>query len=274
MIRIRIEGLEKQLQRLAGAARQARFAAVKAINVTAKKVVDAERAEIARVFDRPRPSTRRAVVIKQYASKARVEAIVAVDDYVRKTAGESQFDANVLRQGKDAVPPTKFLAAQMMGGKRVPKRFERALQRIKAMPEGTMAVFARRSNALDQYGNLSGAKIVQILSWFQAFPESGYRANMKRKSKDRLMKGKRKGLKWGFAYFRGGPGTGLPDGVWERHYPSGLAGRSFVRPVLIYVRTTSYSVRFRFDEVGSRVVRVELGPQFQAALTQALRTAK
>ena len=156
----------------------------------------------------------------------------------------------------------------------MPKRFERALQLAGVMPSGMFAIFAKRSNALDQYGNITQGKIVQILAWFKAFPETGYKANMTDKTKENLRRGKRKGMKWGVAYFRGGRGTGLPDGIWERHYPNGTAGKSFVRPVLIYVRSVSYQSRFDFEGIARSTVDKVWRDEFDKALAQAIATAR
>jgi hypothetical protein len=265
-------GLTDKLQR------QVPFAAMKAINSIAKKVRDAERAEIAKVIDRPRPVTLRAVVVEQYASykggKFNLEAIVAIDNLERKTASESLADAKSLGQGKNAIPPSKFLIPQVFGGNRVPKRFERALQKADLMPGDKMAVFANRSNALDKHGNLPGPKIVQILSWFKAFKAEGFKSNMTDRTRKNLLSGKRKGLRYGMGYFRGGKGTDLPDGIWERHYPNGPTGKTFIRPILIYVNAPAYKIRFNFFAVARRVIDQDFSKDMQAAIANAVRTAR
>ncbi|MBS1188923.1 MAG: hypothetical protein H6R10_715 [Rhodocyclaceae bacterium] len=250
--------------------RQVPFAASRALNVLAGKVASRENSEIVSIFDRPTPRTVKAVKVFKGATKGDLSVVIGVDDGFRRTAA----DAALGTKGKNAVPPSAYLLAQIIGGHRVPKRFELALQRVGAMPPGKMAVFAKRSNALDAYGNITQAKIVQILSWFQAFPESGYRANMKDRTKQSLMKGQRKGMQHGFAYFSGGGKTDLPDGIWERHFPNGTAGKSFVRPILIFIDPAQYRARFKFQEIGAQVVAREWSPAFAAALADAVRTAK
>lgn len=275
-IGVKVDGMDKLVAQLSGMKKQIRFASTKAVNSVAKKVVVANTDEIKRVFKDPRPVTQRAVIVKEYADyrKDTISATVAVDDGRRGSASESVFDANRNAQGKSAVPPSKFLLAQIAGGTRVAKRFERALQAAGVMPPDKVAIFAKRSGYLDQYGNLPGPKIVQILSWFKAFPEQGYRSNMTSKTRDAIAKGKRKGMSWGFAYFRGGRDTGLPDGIWERHYPNGQAAKSFVKPVLLYVSRAQYAVRFKFEEIASKTVQSQWSPAFNEAMTYAMRTAK
>jgi hypothetical protein len=237
-------------------------------------VVTAAREAIARVFDRPRPNTIRSVGVRQYATKDRPEVRITIDNGISRTAGESLFDANVAQQGKNAIAPATYLTPQIKGGSRVAKRFERALQRAGLMPAGNLAVFAKRSGALDQYGNLPGPKIVQILSWFQAFPQSGYRMNMTARTKANLIAGKRKGMQHGIEYFRGGKGTGVPDGIWERHYVGGQGGKSIIRPVLIYVSHATYRVRFDFDVIGKQVMDARADAIAAEALRAALETAR
>ena len=267
MITIKLEGMSALQAKLQGIEKEVRKASRLAINATARKVAEAENAEIARVFDRPTPRTAKAVKVFQFARyDNNLAAIVGVDD----GGGGNRVNAKGF---KGTIYPAKYLAAQVMGGSRVPKRFELALQKAGVMPSGMFAVMAKRSNALDQYGNLPASKIVQILQWFQAFPEAGYRTNMKGKSKADMAaaKGRYKKLKWGFAYFRGGRGTGLPDGIWERHYPEGQAEKSFIRPVLIYVSSSNYGVRFKFGEIARRVVDETFQPEFNRQLGQLLR---
>ena len=267
MISVKIEGMAKFEAEFRGIEKQVRKATRLAINTVAKKVVDAENAEINRVFDRPVPRTTKAVKVFQPARYDNdLTAIVGVDD----GAGGKRMNAKGF---KGTIFPAKYLAAQVAGGTRAPKRFELALQKKRLMPAGMFAVFAKRSNALDQYGNLPASKIVQILQWFQAFPEQGFRTNMKAKSKQDMAagKGRYKKLKWGVAYFRGGRGTGLPDGIWERHYPNGQAGKSFIRPVLIYVRGARYGIRFKFIELARRVVDRTFEPEFDRELSRLLR---
>lgn len=254
--------------------RQAPFAGVKAANAMAKEIVAEQRATIARVFDRPRPNTVRSVGVRQYATKANPVVSVAINNGISRTAAESEYDANLNQQGKNAIAPATYLTPQIKGGSRVAKRFERALQRAGLMPAGSLAVFAKRSGALDQYGNLPGPKIVQILSWFQAFPQGGYRMNMTARTKANLIAGKRKGMTHGIEYFRGGKGTGVPDGIWERHYLGGPGGKSIIRPVLIYVSHANYRVRFDYEGIGAQLIERRLSDIVSAELAKALESAR
>lgn len=220
------------------ARRQVPFATSRAINETAKIIAKDGNKLVASVFERPLPRTASAVKVFQGATKERLSAVVNVYDGQR---GFAPDDPRALSAGKGSVFPNRYLSAQIEGGRRANKRFENALIKAGVMPQGMQAVFAKRSGYLDQYGNLSGARINQILSWFKAFPEGqGYRSNMTDRSRTNAMLGRKnkrtgetsfgKGRRYGFSYFvsrgerSGGLQMRLPEGVWERNYPNGPAG--------------------------------------------------
>lgn len=266
-ITVDVRGLDAVRAALQGKSKQIAFAASRALNETAKKVVDEESKAIASIFKGPTPRTLRAVKVFKGAKRDNLEAIVGIDD----GAGRSTYRA---MGKKGTIVPAQYLLAQITGGQRAPKRFEKALIAIGAMPAGKYAVFAKRSEALDAYGNLSGSKINQIITYFRTVKVDGYGGKMSNARKMKMMKGELKGMKWGMSYFRGGRDTGLPDGIWERHYPNGTAGKSFIRPIMIYVDAPAYRGIFKFHEIASGVVAREWSKQFSTALEMAMRTAR
>jgi hypothetical protein len=241
--------------------KQMRFASMRAVNNTAFAARKSVRDLIASSFDRPMPKTVALPNVTKRATRDDPAAVIALD-YRRFTGSQG------------------YLTPQIEGGKRVPKAFERRLQAIGILPKGMYAVFAKRSGSLNQYGNLSGPKIRQILSYFQAFTEAGFTGNMKAKSIDNLRKGKRKGMKFGMSYFVstgkrfGALGMRLPLGIWERHYPNGTAGKSFIRPVLLFVQDVQYSKRLDYAGTIERTVGSMLERELTKELARALRTAR
>lgn len=266
-ITVEVKGIKAALANLAGMQKQVAFAASRALNEVAKKVVAEENRTVASIFKGPTPRTLRAVKVFKGAKKDNLEVIVGIDN-----GGGNRSYQQMGKKG--TVTPAQYLLAQVIGGKRADKRFEKALVAIGAMPSGKSAVFAKRSNALDQYGNLSGAKLNQIIAYFRQYKAEGYGGKTTDARKMKMMKGQLKGMKWGMAYFRGGHGTGLPDGIWERHYPNGMAAKSFIRPILIYVDSTSYRGIFKFSEIAKGVVDREWQSEFNKALDMALSTAR
>lgn len=250
MIQVKIHGLESLKSKLASAPRQIAYATALALTRTAKAVEEKQKREMRDVFDRPTPYTLASTYTKP-ATKAKLVAEVGLKNFASK-----------------ATPAVKFLQAQVRGGSRRMKRFEKALQAVGAMPAGFRAVPGEAAQR-DQYGNMKPSQIVQILSWFKAFPEMGYRANMSAKRRASLQKGSK--TRQGFAYFAGRPGDRLPDGIWQRF---NFAGGSAIKPVIIFVRSANYQAIYDFDYVSRKVAGRELPEQINAAVSEALRTAR
>ena len=272
------------------ARRQVPFATSRAINETAKIIAKDGNKLIASVFDRPLPRTASAVKVFQGATKERLSAVVNVYDGKRGFAAD---DPRALSAGKGSIFPNRYLSAQIEGGRRANKRFENALIRAGVMPSGMQAVFAKRSGYLDPFGNLSGARINQVLAWFNAFQDGagrGYKANMTDRSRTAATLGRKnkrsgetkfaKGRRYGFAYFVsrgerfGGLGMRLPAGVWERNYPNGPAGKSFIKPVLLFVKPGNYTRRFDFYGQMQRSIDKNMPEQWSKAMAMAIRTAR
>jgi len=240
--------LTDKLGRLAYA--QMPFAASVALNKTADDIQRAEVHEMRDVFDRPTPYTLSSTYVKR-STKATLQATVGLKDFSGK-----------------GIPATKFLAPQISGGGRRLKRFERALRAAGHLPEDFRAVPGNGAK-LDQYGNILPSQITQILSYFRAFPEMGYRANMTEKRKRSMNKGSKRGM--GYAYFIGRPGDRLPLGVWQRF---GFSRGSAIRPVLIFVRQAHYQALFDFEFVAQTTAMRAFPMHFETALTDAMRTAR
>lgn len=247
-VKIDISGFESKLNSLKN--NQVPFAAAKALTATAKLVAEAEKREMIDVFDRPRSNTLNSIFVTP-ATKLSLISVVGLKNFAGK-----------------GIPASKYLAAQILGGQRRLKRFEKALQSVGAMPVGYMAVPGDAA-IIDGNGNMSGGQIVQILSFFKAFPEMGYRANMTDKGRKSLARGKKD--RKGFSYFVGRPGDRLPLGIWQRFT---FFGSSAIKPVIIFVPHTNYEARFDFYDVARRVVAREWPRVFKSALADAIRTAK
>lgn len=251
--------------------KQVAYASMRAVNNVAFAARKSVRDLIASSLDRPMPKTVALPNVTKKATRNDPSAVIALD-YRRFTGS------------------TGYLTPQIEGGKRVTKAFERRLQAIKILPQGMYAVFAKRSGALNQYGNLSGPKIRQILSFFQAFTEAGFTGNMSARSRQEMMFGRknkrtgdvkfRKGMKFGMTYFVstgqrfGSLRMRLPPGIWERHYPNGTAGKSFIRPVLLFVRNAQYSRRLDYVGTIERTVGAMLERELARELARAMRTAR
>jgi hypothetical protein len=221
-----------------------------ALTKTAQRAAEAEVKEMRDVFRNPTPYTLSGVFVLP-ATSNRLTAEVKLKDDATK-----------------AVPAARYLAAQVSGGQRNLKRFERALQSVGAMPEGYRAVPGKGAQ-LDSFGNMSRGQIVQILAFFRAFPEMGYKANMTDKSRARLARGSKR--KQGIAYFVGQPGDRLPLGIYQRMR---FYGGDAIKPVMIFVRSAVYEARYDFEYVVEQTVKNEFAGEFAKAYIQAVSTAR
>lgn len=226
------------------------FALAAALTDTAKDVTAAEQHEIRDSFDRPTPTTQNSVYMKP-ATKANLEAIVGIKNFMGKGTSAEEY-----------------LASEIEGGQRLPKRFERALISAGIMPSGYYAM-PGAGVALDQYGNIGRGLIVQLISYFQAFPEQGYAANMTDKRKAALAKGKRG--QQGVAYFASRGDGHLPRGIWARY---SFGHGSAIKPILIFVKGAHYEKRFDYFYTAKLTIDRVFEKNLRARWQQAWATAK
>ena len=245
--------------------KQTRYAAMRALNQAGYDAKQETENEIRKVFDRPTPWIQRSV---RYTKATLDKLIVQVD-----------FDK---WGNKNGVTAENILRAEVFGGNRKAKRFERALQAAGAMPPGYMAV-PGKGMPLDAYGNIPGKTIVEILSYFQSFPEAGYKANSTAKTKGKKWKGNAtKGIR-GYAYFALGTGdrSGLPPGIYRRkNYNSSEKGKvshlahGGAQAMMIFVKRANYRKRLDFYAFAERKARDSFDTNFPLFLAQAMSTAR
>jgi hypothetical protein len=221
-----------------------------ALNSAAYVGAQATKAEMASVFDRPTPWVMGSV---RYA-KASLDKLSATIDFDRWG-------------NKTGVSVDQVLNAEIFGGNRHLKRFEKALNRMGILPAGMFCVPTIAAQ-IDPYGNLKGSQIVQILAWFNAMGEQGYKANMTDRTRTRLGKDKRNGQR-GFAYFAlVKPHGKLKAGIYQRFT---LAHGSSIKPIILFVHSPSYRRRLDFYGVGEREALKEFKHAFGQYLDQMLQ---
>lgn len=220
------------------------FAIALALTRTAKDVEAELKREITRVFVNPKKQTIEGTYIVP-AKKTNLVARIGLKD-----------------KGGRAIAVSQYLAAEIKGGIRKIKRYEKALQFIGALPPGFVTAPGAAAK-MDANGNMDSKQLFQILSFFKAFPENGYRKNMSAAGRNRMMKGKR-GV-GGYTYFVGSPKVGAMLGIWE----VSTATRE-IRPVLIFIKEARYKPVFKFYEVARRIAIQRFPIQFGVAWRQAL----
>lgn len=248
--------------------RRLNAAVATALTRTAVQVRDKVKSGMSASFDRPTPYTMRQL---KYVAATATKPVAAVGFGV---VAIEDIHGNVIRYqdlGSGETPAGKYLNAQIHGGKRRDKRFEKALRAVGVLPTGWVAVPGERAK-VDSYGNQSIGEIRQILSWFDAAElVAGSRQNMRQKGRDKKIKGTKKTA--GFEYFVSLPGgmrtfirsngnTGshkMQPGIYRR---TALAMGSRVEPVVIFVKDASYRKRFDFYQIaqqeGDRILPTEV----------------
>lgn len=224
-----VEAVQAELAKLSGP--QARTGYAKALNDTGFHVRRQMQAEMARVFSAPTPYILKSSYVQQ----------ATPDKLSVRIAPENQRDS-------PGVDPQKILQAQEFGGRRRDKRSEVALRRAGILPSGYQTAIPRvpYPGSDDGRGNLRGAFLVQLISYFQASPEQGYSANMTDKRKQAIHKGNKRttGRRYFVSYGRL-RGHHLAPGIWAA---SGTGGVD-VRPVVMFVRTGTYRPRLSMERI-------------------------
>lgn len=237
-ISINLRGLDAvrdELSRLSGG--QARAAYARAVNDTAFLVRRAMQDEMRSVFDRPTSYILRSPRV-----------VMATPDKLTASIAPAYM-------GGKGVDPQKILQAQEFGGSRRDKRSEAALRRAGILPAGYQTAIPETPypGSDDGRGNLRGPFLVQLITYFQASGEQGYKANMTDKRKRAVHKGTAKvtGRRYLVAYgrLRSGKTSHLAPGIWAA---SGTGGVD-VRPVLMFVRAGEYQPRMSMERVAQAV---------------------
>lgn len=251
--------VREQFERLTGP--QGRAAIAKSLNDTAyQHLRPAMQQQMRGKFDRPTPWV---------VNSPRV--FPATPDKLSVTVAPTYQSQMGTTGGKAGVDPQQVLQAQTFGGQRRDKRSEVALRRAGILPAGMQLVPPSNPfpGSMDNYGNIRGAFLQQLLAYFQAFGEQGYKANMTARTRANLARGgtaaklaKVAGPHLGRRYFvaygkaRGGAritargetdsrASNLQPGIWAVLGSTGAV----VRPVVMFARKGDYSQRVDLDSI-------------------------
>ena len=232
--------------------RQLPFATSLAINKTAQKVKAREEHEIRDVFDRATPYIQKSIFLKP-SNKRDLTAIVNIKD-----------------QAVKGTPATKILRAEISGGERRLKGFESLLRSKGIIPSGFFLIPGEEA-PMDQYGNVQPGFIKRLLSYFEAFPEAGYKMNSTQEKRDKLKKGSKR--KIGVSYFVGKLGKNRQYGIWRRNHvkdnSSGPTQNNKVEPMFILSDRARYEAIYDFEFVAKTTVDKEFDMEFIKAWEQA-----
>lgn len=227
------------------------YAAMRAANETGFAVRQRWSEVMPTVFDRPTPLTQRAVLIRKATKQD-----PGVEIYLRDEAPKG-------------TPPAKYLQAQVEGGSRRQKGMEKRLQARGILPAGHFVVPGRGAQ-LDAYGNIPGGQVNAILSQLGArFDPLQNETATTRARRHRLQA--KKGDRAGDFFALKAPRGRLAPGIYQR-ISTGFG--SAVRSVLRFVRSVSYTPRYRIFDLAERIYAREFPFHFERELAKAVQTAQ
>lgn len=265
---------------------QVPFATAYALTQTAKQAQQAIIGEMKSVFDRPKPYTLNGTYVKIATKRDLVAVVKLKDGQLGKAAGESK------RGTAD-----KYLAAQVEGGPRRPKAFEKLLISQGVMPPGYFAV-PTKAAPKDSYGNVPSGFYTRILSQlgigdpFQRArkkPVSGKpRGRPRARTLSPAERQKREQRKAARArkpkvarrpkypifsvYPNREKNKHLAPGIYER-VSSGPQGK--VKPLFLFVeKAPRYRIRLNFNRVVTKVIESNLIANFEAGFIRAQATQR
>lgn len=244
---VRIDGIDKVRAQLGAAEKQVNFAAMQAINDTAKVVVRDARARFVEIFDRPTRYTVTSFRVRKYATRSDLTAEVGFSDYLRSKRF-AQGDAG------------HKLYHQFRGGARSRKGIEMHLQAKGLLARGEYLVVGDGAR-LDAHGNISPGQIAQIMSQLKLGDRSSWSSGSSRSRRNAVRAGR---YFWSAGEARS---AHLARGIW-------LATAAGAVPILIVVAAVQYQRRMDLDALGASVVTREFNRLFAAHYEKALATAR
>jgi hypothetical protein len=252
-VRVNLKEAEKYLTGLRKD--QIPFATAYALTQTAKQAQRFIVSEMKRVFDRPKPYTLNGTYVKP-ATKQSLWALVKLKDGYLGDAGEASKRGTA----------DKYLAAQVKGGVRKPKAFEKLLINNGLMPPGYFAI-PTSAAPLDPYGNVSAGYFNRIMSQLRIASDPLNNAPIKRK------RGRRTRSAGFFVAYPGRVQTKhLAPGIYER---IGTGFGSTIRPIFVYTDSPPrYRKRLDFVGLVNKAVERDLPFYFEKGFALANRTAR
>ncbi|MXS85305.1 hypothetical protein ABO04_05065 [Nitrosomonas sp. HPC101] len=170
--------------------------------------------------------------------------------------------------------PDQVLGHLFTGGQRRGKGFEGLMQQAGILPKGMYAV-PGEGVTLDGYGNMPRGLIVQLLAYFRAFQESGFRANMTTKSRAAFGRRHRRknyqsAQSFNFFLIRVGDKSRLHPGIWSR---VGFSVGKSIKPILMFVNKAVYRRYFDLPSIADMIIERDLEFVFNQSLNHAIATS-
>lgn len=218
------------------AQRQLPFATALALNEVGAKAIEANKAEMARAFDRPVAWTLNAFHFRRASKRG---LFITIE---RKLPARGRH----------------YLETQEAGGARPLTGWERQL--ASRLPyAGHVGFIVPTGNLkLDGHGNIPRGEMQRILSRIGAQGDPANNSTKRSRARNP-----------GGAYFVPKPGGRLSPGVYVRD-----AGGRIRKVLALNVAAPGYKARFRFEPVMTATAQAHFPPAFERALARALATAR
>jgi hypothetical protein len=245
-VNIQITGLDAVRTQLGSMAKQANFAASRALNTTAFAINDRLKKDMSATFQGGATAyTLRAFkVIKADKANLTAEVNLRTD-----TAGA-------------ALPYSKALGHLFTGGRRSFKKLEGWLRARRLLPTG-LTIAPGSGMPLDRFGNMRQSALTEMLGVIGT-----QRTNLRVYRKTGVGKAQK-----AVGYFVALPGdkSGKAPGIYKR---TETGKSSTITPMVLYVDPVNYRKFIDLDKLGNEVAAKTLQPAFEAELSKALANAK
>lgn len=246
MIKVKFEGMETLMAHVSGMGKQVTFAAAKAITKTAKAVEARIQRDMGGAFKSASPYYTRST-FSTSASKSKLEATIGLKD----------------KKPARGTAPSVLFKEHFIGGLRGNKPMEKAIIAMRLMPAGYRVV-PGRGMEVDSFGNPKRSRVGQIL---QALKDGGGDGRATGKGRTAIQ------------YFAVPVGSNhwrsrhLDPGIYRRITTYG-AYKNAAIPLLLFVKQASYKKIMDMVKSAQQVVDKEFQKEFDAAFTEAMRTAR
>lgn len=223
------------------------YAASQAANKVAFEIRERWKVQAGRVFDRPTPLTTNAAMYRK-ATKEQPYAEIYIRDEAFK-----------------GTPPAKYLLAEVEGGQRRRKGFERLLQSRGLLSPSQFAVMGRGARP-NQYGNVPAGQVTKILS------QLGAQRDKHQNQTETSAKRRRTRAPIGGDYFVITKRRGrLRPGVYER---ISTGWGSAVRSVFIFTNSAAYQQRYDIFGMAEDTWKRLMPFYLKRELERAMETAR
>ena len=253
--------LESDIARLARftgqLSKEMRTSVAKAMTHGARQAEKAVKAQSPRKIDRPTRWTMNSVFVAP-AKPSQLRVAVGFKDYAVK-----------------GTPAAKYLEPIVSGGDRQAKGAENLLRRTQVIPPSSFIVPTGVTPLkLDQYGNIGGSRMVQVLSRLKSLREAGSTGNVTGSKRSQGKRSQRD-------YFTGRPGN-LPFGIYARigRKPKGNSAegrpmtvglpRGFHTVFYVTRQAPRYRVSFQADKILAGAFTTNYQSELARLLTRAM----